>query len=248
MKKNKILSLISLLLGCFMMLSACSTPTAPSETFKNETAEQLYANAKQSLAGKNYGDAIKRFEAFETQHPLDSHLPQAQLNLIYAYYMKDEFALSASSAERFIRNYPFYTHLDYVLYIRGLANFYQNLGILERMFSVDLSTRDLTQIEISLQSFSELLQRFPNSEYAPAASQQMIYLRNFMAQHELQTAQYYYDHAAYVASANRAQKIILQYQGAPQVIPALKLLKNSYEKLGLTSDAKKAQAYLMANE
>lgn len=245
MKKSKV---FGFMLACLWMLSSCSTPTAPSETFQNETASQLYANAKQSLAAKNYGDAIKRLEAFETQHPLDPNLERAQLNLTYAYYMKDDYALSASAAERFSRNYPFSKNLDYVLYIRGLANFYQNLGILERLFSVDLATRDLTQIELSLQSFSELLQRFPNSAYAPAAKQQMIYLRNFLAKHELQTAQYYYNHAAYVASANRAQNLILHYQGSPDVIPALVILKNSYEKLGLSKDAQKADAYLKANQ
>ena len=73
----------------------------------------------------------------------------AQLYIIYAYYMKEDYALASAAAERFIRIHPANPHVDYAYYMRGLSDYYQNMGILERLFSVDLSTRDLTQIKKS---------------------------------------------------------------------------------------------------
>ena len=152
---------------------------------------------------------------------------QAQLYLIYAYYKKEEFALAANAAERFIRVHPASPHVDYAYYIRGLADYYQNLGVIERFFSVDLATRDLTQIQKSYQDFKVLVTQFPQSKFTPSAHQYLIYLRNIMANHEYDVANYYYEHKAYIASANRASDVVQHYQGAPAVVDSLVLMADS---------------------
>ena len=120
-----------------------------------------------------------------------------------------------------------------LIIMRGLSDYYQNMGVLERIFKIDLAKRDLTQLQKSYNDFNELLVSFPNSRYAPAAHQYLIYLRNVMADHELQVAQYYYDHRAYVASANRASDIVAHYQGAPACGGRIVLMAKSYRQLGL---------------
>jgi outer membrane protein assembly factor BamD len=222
---------------CLLLMvwvSACSTVTAPSEVYKNETAREIYQRGKVALQGNNYTEAIKRFEALNVQYPFNEHAESAQLYLLYAYYKKEDYALCVIAADGFIHRYPAGLHVDYAYYIRGLANYYQNLGILERFFSVDLATRDLTQIQKSYHDFATLYRRFPYSRYAGPAHQYMIYLRNFMATHELEVSQYYYERAAYVAAVNRASVVVAHYQGAPAVIKALVLIAKSYHQLGLT--------------
>src|SRR5690606_27889016 len=144
--------------------------------------------------------------------------------LIYAYYMREEYTLAASAADRFIRLYPTYPHVDYAYYLRGLSDFYKNLGILERMFTVNLATRDLSQIRKSYMDFSELYERFPQSMYAPSAHQYMVFLRNMIASHQYETAKFYYDRRAYLAAANRASDVVQHYQGAPAVVDSLVLM------------------------
>ena len=210
------------------------TTTDPSEAYKDETPQQIYTYGKTALKDKSYGEAIKRFEALDVQYPFGAETEQAQLYLIYAYYMKEEYPLSVAAADRFIRIHPTNPNVDYAYYMRGMADYYQNLGFLERFFSIDLATRDLTQIQKSYNDFNELVTRFPNSKYAPAAHQYMIYLRNIMAAHELQVAQYYYDRKAYVAAANRASGLVAHFQGAPETVDGLILMAKSYHKLGMT--------------
>lgn len=230
MKKIQIL-LLTLLLASF--LTACSTATDPSDAYKGESPQLIYKRGRDALKNKNYTEAVKRFEALDVQYPYGVETESAQLYLIYAYYMQEEYALSVAAADRFIRIHPTNPNVDYAYYMRGIADYYQNLGILERLFSADLATRDLTQVQKSFSDFNELILRFPNSRYTPSAHQYMIYLRNILANHELEVAQYYFDRKAYVAAANRASNVVAHYQGAPAVIDGLRLMAKSYHELGL---------------
>ncbi|OGT57345.1 MAG: hypothetical protein A3F14_06220 [Gammaproteobacteria bacterium RIFCSPHIGHO2_12_FULL_43_28] len=215
------------------LLAACSTTNDPSELYRNETQKEIFQKGSGALQDKSYTEAIKRFEALDVQYPFGSETETAQLYLIYAYYMKEDYALSVAAADRFIQVHPANQHVDYAYYMRGLARYYQSMGVLERVFAVDLATRDLTQIQKSYDDFSQLVSRFPTSYYAPAAHQYMVYLRNMMANHELEVAQYYYSRHAYVAAADRAAELVAHYQGAPATKKGLVLLAESYHQLAM---------------
>ena len=146
---------------------------------------------------------------------------------------KKTITLAVTAVDRYIRLHPTSPHVDYAYYMRGISNYYQNMGVLEKMFAIDLATRDLTQIQKSYSDFATLVSRYPTSRYAPSAHQYMIYLRNVLAAHELHVAEYYYDHKAYVAAVARASELVAHYQGAPTVPDALVLMAKSYHQLGM---------------
>lgn len=236
-KINKKVKRIVLSLSIVAMTSglvACGASVDPSEAYKGESPREIYQAGKAALEDKSFAEAIKRFEALDVQYPFGTETESAQFYLIYAYYMKEEYELCVSAADRFIRMHPTHPHVDYAYYMRGLANYYHNLGILERLFSIDLATRDLEQIKKSYYNFSELTQHFPESKYAASAHQYMVYLRNVLAAHELQVAEYYYKRKAYVAAANRASGLVAHFQGAPSVEDGLVIMAKSYHQLGLT--------------
>jgi outer membrane protein assembly factor BamD len=244
---KKILTVLALAALTSGMLTGCAGSTDPSEVYKDESPKQIYQRGKTALEDKSYTEAIKRFEALDVQYPYGSETESAQLYLIYAYYMKEDFALSAAAAERFIRIHPTSANVDYAYFMRGLADYYQNLGVIERFFSVDLATRDLTQIQKSYNDFKALVTRFPGSKYAPDAQQYLVYLRNIMADHQLGVAEYYYDHKAYLASANRAGDVVQHYQGAPAVADALVIMAQSYHQLKMTKYEQDTLAVLKYN-
>ncbi len=235
------------MIAMVVVLTGCANSTDPSDAYKDETPTQIYARGKALLLDKSYNEATKRFEALDVQYPFDKETEKAQLYLIYTYYMKEEYSLSVSAADRYIRIHPTSPDVDYAYYMRGISDYYQDMGILERIFAIDLAKRDLTQIQKSYTDFAELTTRFPDSRYAASAHQYQIFLRNVLADHELHIAQYYYDRKAYVASANRAADIVAHYQGAPQVMPALDLLAKSYQQLGMRKMAQDTRAVLQYN-
>ncbi len=231
---KKILCMLTITAALGGLLTACSTSTDPSEAYKGESPQQIYVRGKSALQDKSYSEAVKRFEALDVQYPFGAETENAQLYLIYAYYMKEDYTLSVSAADRFIRLHPTNPNVDYAYYMRGVSDYYQNMGVLEKLFSIDLATRDLTQIQKSYNDFNELTVNFPNSRYVPAAHQYMVYLRNVLADHELHVAEYYYNRKAYVAAANRASGLVAHFQGAPTVVDGLVLMAKSYHKLGMT--------------
>jgi len=215
------------------VLTACSTPTDPSELYKGQSPAQIFQAGKSAMIGGSYSDAVKRFEALDVQYPYSPEAERAQLYLIYGYYMKEDYALATAAADHFIQLHPTNPNVDYAYFMRGVANYYENMGFLERLFALDLAKRDLAQIQKSFNDFDTVVTQFPQSRYAPAAHQYMIYLRNVLADHELHVAEYYYNKRAYVASADRASDLVAHYQGAPQTLDGLAIMAKSYHQLGL---------------
>jgi len=229
------------------LLTGCAGTTDPAEAYKGETAEQIFQHGEKALRDRSYSEAVKRFEALDVQYPYERNTETAQLHIIYAYYMSSDYASTEAAADRFIHTHPTNPHVDYAYYMRGLSNYYQNLGIFERIFTVDLATRDLNQMKKSYADFAEVDHTYPHSYYAPAAHQYMVYLRNIIADHMLEVAQFYYDHEAYVAAADRANLVVQQFQGAPAVPEALVIMAKSYRALNLTQNENDAISVLQYN-
>jgi outer membrane protein assembly factor BamD len=245
MKLKKIFLIPALLFS--LALTSCATSTDPADAYKGESANQIFRKGEEALADKSYQEAIKRYEALEVQYPLERNTETAQLQIIYAYYMNSDYASAEAAADRFIHSHPTNPHVDYAYYMRGLSNYYQNLGVFERLFAVNLATRDLSQVKKSYLDFAAVDKLYPHGPYAAAAHQYMVYLRNILAKHELDVAEYYYSREAYVASADRANLLVRHYQGAPTIPDGLVLMTKSYRKLNLTENANDSLRVLQYN-
>lgn len=235
------------LLGITISFSSCSTKIGPAEAYKGETPKQIFTAGEADMRKGDFTEAIKRFEALDVQYPLEKETELAEVHLIYAYYRKEEFAMAEAAASRFIRVHPMSPYTDYAYLMKGLANYYQNQGVLDRIFGVDLAKRDLVPLKKAFNDFSTIVERFPTSPYAPAAYQYMVYLRNVLARHQLQVAQFYYDRKAYIAAINRANGVVKNYQGAPAVPQALVIMAKAYQALHLTAESNEALRLLRYN-
>jgi outer membrane protein assembly factor BamD len=217
-----------------LIANGCATTNPdPAVKYQNQSYEQLFHRAENNLARGKNSTAIKQYEALDALYPFNPHTEQAQLDMMYAYYETGDMASTVASAERFIRLYPDSPHADYAYYMKGLANFSQDRGWMQRYFPTDLSRRDPGTAYQAFDDFAHLIHLYPNSCYACDARQRMVYLRDLFANHELHVATYYYRRGAFVASANRATYILDHYEDTPQVEPALGMLVRSYRELGL---------------
>jgi outer membrane protein assembly factor BamD len=111
----------------------------------------------------------------------------------------------------------------------------------------DLAERDQKAAKDSFEAFKELVNRFPDSRYAPEASQRMNYIVNSLAQSEVHVARYYFERRAYLAAINRAQTAITDYQGVPALEEALFIMVKSYDALGMTALRDDTQRVLEKN-
>jgi outer membrane protein assembly factor BamD len=234
-----------LLGGCAMMPWGKKTAEVDEEA--NASEQMLYRNVQRSLRSGNYRQAVTGLERLEAFFPFGRYAEQAQLELIYAHYMGYNPDAARSAADRFIRLHPQHPNVDYAYYLKGLAAFNKNRGVLDRLVASDLSRRDMTSSREAYADFAALLARFPDSPYAPDARQRMVYLRNLLAAAELNVANFYMERGALVAAANRARFIIENYSKADVVPDALAVLIEANYKLDLQDAANDALQVLATN-
>jgi outer membrane protein assembly factor BamD len=207
----------------------------------------LYAEAKDDMAAGGYDRASKSLERVEGRAAGTLLAQQAQIDLAYSYWKTGERAQALSTLDRFIRLNPSSPALDYALYLRGLVNFNDNLGIFGFISRQDLSERDQQASRDAYQSFKQLSEQFPQSRYAPDARVRMDYIVNALAAYEVHVARYYYRRGAYVAAVNRAQAALQEFQQAPATEEALFIMARSYDRLGLESLRDDADRVLRQN-
>ena len=209
--------------------------------------EMIYERAHKELGNSNYETAIKLYEALEARYPFSDSARQARLDLMYAYYKNQEAESAVDAADQFIRENPTHPRCDYAYYIKGLVYFEATPNFVERLLRVDLTERPPVDGLKSFSAFQTLVQQYPHSMYAHDAERRMVYLRNRLADYELEVAEYYMRRGAYVAALNRAEFTMEHYDGAPSVRHALEIMIRAYRKMALPDLADKAEAVYHEN-
>lgn len=223
----------SLAVFLLVTLTACSTVPDANDASKTRSAEEMYKDAKDSLARENYETAIKKFEALQSRYPYGRYAQQALLEVAYAHYRQNEAEPAISAAERFIKQHPNNPHVDYAYYVKGLANFKGEKSLLDLLGRQDPTERDPKAAQDSFAAFKDLVTRFPNSKYAADSKVRMQYLINSLAKYEIHVARYYLRRGAQISAVNRAKEVLTQYPNSPSTRDALLILVQGYDALGL---------------
>jgi outer membrane protein assembly factor BamD len=225
--KKKLLSFKLLAIATFSLIS-CN-----SDGPEIEQPEKVYYDlAQKRILNQNYIGAIESLQAIETRYPFGRYTEQAQVELIYAYFMNGENLGAHAAAEKFIRLHPRHPNIDYAYFMKGLSSYTRDTDFLVRVTDTDISNRDISGAKEAFAELSEFLTRFPDSQYVPYAKQRNIYLRNMIARNELSAADYYVSIGAYVAAVRRAKYVIENIPNSSENLRALNILMKSYKALG----------------
>jgi len=242
-----LLSSLAAIAGLCFALSGCSFLETQTDETKGWSAAKLYNEAKVELDSGGYERAIKLYEKLEARYPYGQFAQQAQIEIAYAYYKEKETASAIAAADRFIKLYPNHPNLDYAFYLKGLANFNGDIGLMGAVSGQDLTERDPKAARDAFDTFKDLVQRFPNSKYAPDAVLRMNYLVNTLASHEVHVARYYMKRGAFLAAANRAQTALRVYPQAPANEEGLVIMVRAYDALGMSDLRSDAERVLLKN-
>lgn len=228
------------------LLFACAG--ADKDETANYTAKELYAEAQAAIDATEFQTAVKHLETLEARYPFDPYAKQAQLDIAYAYYKFEELDSATSAIERFARLHPRDPHMDYVYYLKGLINFNRGQGLLDTWFPREPSRHDPAVLQQAFNDFSTLVQRYPDSQYAGDAHQRMVYLRNQMAEKEIQIAEFYIERKSWLSAAKRASAVITRYPNTVWTKRALDIMLLSYQKLELDELATDTQKVIDYND
>ena len=241
-------------------LLALSINLVGCQTFKNltggkdvdavETAEKseqrYYNDAIAQIDKGRYTQAVEDLTNLRTFYPTGQYAEQALLDMMYAQYESGKFETAAASAEQFINLYPSNPQVSYAYYVRGVANMQGSSEGL-KLFKLNQAERDTAYLRIAFANFQELINKYPNSPYAPDAAQRMTFIYNQFAESEMSAANWYIEREAYVAAVNRAKWVFQYYPLSESVPDAIAVLAYSHEKLGLNDLAKEYKTLLQIN-
>ena len=236
---------LTLIIG--LALCGCSSNDELPEIGADAGEQQIYDEAQGYLRSENYDLAVRSFQQLEARYPFGKYAEQAQLELIYAHYNAYEHEAAVEAADRFIRLHPGDPNVDYAYYMKGLAAYTANEDIFARFVPTDNTKRDTSQAREAFAEFAQLLARFPDSPYAADAEARMIALRNLLARHEINIANYYLRRGAYLAAANRGRYVVENFQRTPAVADGLAVMAHGYILLNMDELAEESIAVLAKN-
>ena len=165
-----------LVLATGLMLAGCSN--TPKDVTVGWSPEKIYSQAKEEADNGAWDKAIGMFEKLEGRAAGTVLAQQAQIDKAFAQYKTGDKVQAVATLDRFIRLHPSSPAVDYALYLKGLVNFNDNLGLFSSIIDQDLSERDQKAAKDAYESFRELTTRFPESKYTPEARQRMTYIVN----------------------------------------------------------------------
>jgi len=232
-----------------LTLAGCSSSDSEVEIDKvpDKSAQALFVDARTSLDNGLYQKAIQILSAIDSRFPFGPISHQVQLDLIYAYYKVGDSAQGIALTDRFLRLNPNNPNIDYVYYMRALINLSTEENLFQDLAGIDRSDRDPTASRDAFSDFKRIITDYSESKYAADARKRMIAIKSRLAKYELAVANFYLKREAYASAANRGRYIIEYFTPSPEVEPALEIMIECYDKLGLADLKKNALQVLAAN-
>ncbi len=207
-------------------LAACAG--SDNEIVPQEPLTEIYKNAYAELNDKDYDAAAKEFLKAESQYPSSPWAGDALVMAAYSQYMDKDFAGAILAADRFMRFHPGSADVPYVLYLRGMCYYRQVSDV----------RREPGMSAYALQQFQQLVDRFPNSEYAKNAENKIIILKNYIAGKVMYSARTDMARKNWPSAISHLQKVVTDAQETVMTPEALYRLTECYTAIGLPEQAR----------
>ncbi len=233
-------SAVSLLLcGCSLFESdtAANNLNKDAEQYNERPIDQIYAAAWREINRGNWEVAAAQFNEVDRQHPYSVWARRAQLMSAFSSYQANKYDDVVTTADQYISLHPGSREVAYAFYLKAIALYEQIVDV----------GRDQSKTLGALVALQDVVQRFPDTEYARDASLKIDLTRDHLAGKEMEVGRYYLTRGNYIGAINRFRTVVDQYQTTPQIAEALERLTESYYSLGLDSEAQTAAAVLGAN-
>ena len=205
--------------------------------FEQYTAQQIFERAEYDLARNNPGQAADVFGQVERLYPYSEWAKRALIMQAFSYHKDKDYENSRAAAQRYIDFYPTDEDAGYAQYLLALSYYDQ----------IDEVGRDQGLTFQALQSLREVIERYPDSEYARSAILKFDLAFDHLASKEMEIGRYYLKRDHFAAAINRFRVVVEDFQTTSHTPEALYRLVEAYLSLGLTDEARTAGAILGYN-
>ena len=178
-------------LAAAFLVSCSSDQSTDLSTFK--TPDELYKKALRNVRSGSYTDAAENFKQIDTLYSYSAKADVAHLLSGYAYFKASSYVDALREIDIFLRYHPNHELVPYAKYLRAMCIFMQTSSV----------GRDQKIAKDARDAFSEVVERFPDSEYAEDSRKKIQMIDNILAGHAMLIGRYYQDNNNALAAISR---------------------------------------------
>lgn len=217
-------------------VAACTGSKEPP--LENFTAEEIFQRGEFELEAKSKpDDAIRYFSEVERLYPYSEWAKRALIMQAFALHEDKQYEEARAAAQRFLDFYPGDEDAPYAQYLLALSYYDQ----------IDEVGRDQGLTFQALQGMRDVIEQYPDSDYAQSAILKFDLAFDHLAGKEMEIGRYYLKRGHYTAAINRFRVVVEDFQTTSHTAEALLRLVECYLALGLTDEAQTAGAILGFN-
>lgn len=196
---NKAIALVFLV--TILAVSGCGLIDYYYLPLPEDTAQELYENARDAMNEKDYYVAAEYFEKLKDRYPFSPYTPMAELGLGDAYFLNELYLESVDAYKEFLALHPRHEEVPYVLFQIGVASYLS-------FTSID---RPQDQIADGIEHLYLLKEQYPETEYAAQADEYIERSRHILAEREIFVADFYWIASRYRSAYKRYQYVVDNY-------------------------------------
>ena len=230
---------VIVLAGCSLFDTDNETNNANKDAanYQERSVEAIYADGWRMINMGNWEGCAQQFNEVDRQHPYSVWARRAMLISAFCSYQANAYPAAIATADNYISLHPGSREVAYAFYIKAISLYEQIVDV----------NRDQSNTEGALVALQDVVQRFPDTEYARDATLKIDLTNDHLAGKEMAVGRYYLTRGDYIGAINRFRTVVDQYQTTPQIAEALQRLTEAYYSLGLNSEAQTAAAVLGRN-
>lgn len=219
----------SLYLACAaLVLTSCSSNRRARDlAYVERPVEALYNAAADELDQRDYVSAIELFNEVERQHPYSEWARRSTMMSAYASFRSRRYDDAISTSRRYLSLNPAGQGASYAHYLIALSYFQQITDV----------GRDQKTTELARDALTDVVRRYPGSDYARDAQIKIDMVRDQLAGKDMEIGRWYLRRNQHLAAVNRFKTVIDEYETTTHVPEALYRLIECYVSLGVTDQA-----------
>lgn len=219
-------------------LAGCGGGASTEPALDALSAEQIFRQGELALEEDRKAErAVFYFAEVERLYPYSDWARRALIMQAFTYHRNREYEDARAAAQRFLDYYPGDEEAGYAKYLMALS-FYDQ---------IDEIGRDQGLTFQALQALREVIEEYPDSEYARGAILKFDLAFDHLAGKEMEIGRYYLKRGHYAAAINRFRVVVQDFQTTTHTAEALHRLVESYLALGFRDEAQTAAAILGHN-
>ena len=228
---------------CLILLYVCISCSNNTNSFIDENKnlsidpEILYKIAKVNFDMQNFKLAREQFKEINKLFPLSNEAIQSEIMIAFIDYIKMDYENAIINYTKIINKYPSHKDLDYIYYMIAMCNYEQ----------LQDEALDGYYNDLALNSFYQVIKRFPDSKYSKDSRQKIILVKSNIAAKHMDIGRFYLENKKYIAALNRFKIVVDEFSMTKFTPEALHRMVEAYYEMGMYEDSYDTAALLGYN-